>query len=104
LYRPTSRASRRGTTSASTRAARTGFATKVRSSCVASCRPRRRHAYLSAQETYLGFVENYVDPWCARAEWEGFVAVVDKTLSARFARLVDQAPELIQTLYVRTDV
>ncbi|OCH95554.1 aflatoxin-detoxifizyme [Obba rivulosa] len=49
-------------------------------------------------ESYIGFVETYVDPYGARAEWEGFTAIVNKQLGAKYQTLVNQAPELIKTL------
>ncbi|KAJ3483997.1 hypothetical protein NLI96_g5928 [Meripilus lineatus] len=49
-------------------------------------------------EIYIGFVETYVDPYGGRAEWEGFTAIVDKKLSAKYETLVNNAPELIKSL------
>ncbi len=46
----------------------------------------------------LGFIESYLDPLKVRAEWEGFVSVVDKDKSKILGNLVDDAPKFISYL------
>ncbi|KAG8890863.1 hypothetical protein FRB98_004908 [Tulasnella sp. 332] len=49
-------------------------------------------------ESYIGFIETYVDPYGGRAEWEGFTAIVDKVLTKKYDKLVGDASELIKVL------
>lgn len=49
-------------------------------------------------ESNIGFIEHYRDPYGMRSEWETFVAIVNKPMTEKFAKLVEGSPKSIAEL------
>ena len=47
-------------------------------------------------ETNIGYIETYLDPQNVRAYWEGFVSIVNKSRSKKYANLVEKYQEVVK--------
>lgn len=55
-------------------------------------------------ETYLGWIEKYVDPQNMRAMWSGWVAFNDRERTKKFIALVDRSDKVIPKLPFEKDL
>ena len=49
-------------------------------------------------ETNMGWIEHYMDPQNIRAVWDGWVAIVDKQKSEKYAKLVQRGKKVYDLL------
>ncbi|KAK4993816.1 hypothetical protein LTR50_000029 [Elasticomyces elasticus] len=77
------------------------YAKSFRTGSMEQHKESQRHWIRDLQPTVecnIGFIESYRDPAGIRAEWEGFVAMVNKERTKQFGALVTSAPEQIPKL------